>query len=71
MASTHRVTPMGRHDRRIERASWTPTLGPGMVLGAIATIGLIVAMLMSWRTGDVHPSDVPLAFLFDDRSRLA
>ena len=65
MASTHPTTPMGRRDRRIERASWVPTLGPGMVLGAIATVGLIVAMFMSWRSGAVHPSDVPVAFLFD------
>jgi hypothetical protein len=66
MASTHRVAPVGRRDRRVERASWVPTLGPGMVLGALATIGLIVAMLMSWRAVDVHPSGVPVAFLFDD-----
>jgi hypothetical protein len=66
MASAHPVAPMGRRDRRVERASWTPTLGPGMVLGAMATVGLVVAMLMSWRTADVHPSGVPLAFLFDD-----
>jgi hypothetical protein len=66
MASAQPVTPMGRHDRRIERASWTPTLGPGMVLGTIATVGLIVAMFMSWRATDIHPSDVPLAFLFDN-----
>jgi hypothetical protein len=66
MASTHPVAPTGRRDRRTERASWTPTLGPGMVLGAIATIGLIVAMFMSWRTTDIHPSDIPLAFLFDN-----
>src|SRR5262249_13524070 len=66
MASTHRVAPVGRRDRRIERASWVPTLGPGMVLGALATIGLVVAMFMSWRAVDVHPSGVPVAFLFDD-----
>jgi hypothetical protein len=66
MASTHPVAPMGRQDRRRERASWTLTLGPGMVLGTIATIGLIVAMFMSWRGTDTQPSDIPLAFLFDD-----
>lgn len=66
MASTHRLAPTGRRDRRIERASWVPTVGPGMVLGALATVGLVVAMFMSWRAVDVHPSDVPLAFLFDD-----
>jgi hypothetical protein len=66
MTSAHPVAPMGRRDRSIERASWTPTLGPGMVLGAVATIGLIVAMFMSWRATSIHPSDIPLAFLFDN-----
>ena len=65
MVSTRHTAPVGRRDSRTERASWVPTLGPGMVLGAIGTIGLIVAMLMSWRT-NVHPSGIPFAFLFDD-----
>ncbi|MGZ4713144.1 MAG: hypothetical protein ACXVJ7_11975 [Acidimicrobiia bacterium] len=65
MAGTQQIAPVGRHDRRIERDSWAPTLGPGMVLGALGTIGLVVSMFMSWRTGDVHPSGVPFAFLFD------
>src|SRR3954470_1543704 len=66
MATTHEIGPTGRRNRRVERDSWVPTLGPGMVLGAIATIGLVVSMLMSWRATDVHPSDIPFAFLFDD-----
>jgi hypothetical protein len=37
-----------------------------MVLGTIGTIGLVVAMLMSWRSPDVHASGIPFAFLFDD-----
>ncbi len=57
--------PVSRQDRRIERASWVPTLGPGMVLGAIGTLGLVVSMFMSWRSTDVHPSGIPFAFLFD------
>jgi len=65
MASTQQIAPAGRRNRRIERDSWVPTLGPGMVLGAIGTIGLVVSMFMSWRTPGVHPSDVPFAFLFD------
>ena len=63
MASTHQLTPVGR--RHTERASWVPTLGPGMVLGAISTVGLIVAMFIPWRT-NLHPSEIPFAFLFDD-----
>ena len=70
MTSTQQVTPTGRRNRRIERDSWVPTLGPGMVLGAISTIGLVISMLMSWRTPDVHPSGIPLAFLFDDAGRV-
>jgi hypothetical protein len=66
MASAQHLATTGRTDRRIERASWAPTLGPGMVLGALATVGLIVALFMSWRSVDVHPSGVPLPFLFDD-----
>ena len=65
MASTQEFVPAGRRNRRVERDSWVPTLGPGMVLGAIGTIGLVVSMFMSWRTPDVHPSDIPFAFLFD------
>ena len=63
MASTREVSPAGR---RVERDTWAPTLGPGMVLGALGTIGLVVSMFMSWRTPGVHPSDIPFAFLFDD-----
>ena len=37
-----------------------------MVLGALGAIGVVVSMFLSWRTGDVQPSDIPLAFLFDD-----
>ena len=66
MASTRQVAPLGRHDRRLEHDSWVPTLGPGMVLGAIGTVGLVVSMFMAWRTPDVHPSGIPFAFLFDD-----
>ena len=65
MASTQPVAPVGRRNRRIERDTWVPALGPGMVLGAIGTIGLVVAMFMSWRSPAVHPSGIPFAFLFD------
>jgi len=65
MASTRQMAPVDGRTRQVERTSWVPTLGPGMVLGAISTIGLVVAMFMSWRTTDVHPSGIPFAFLFD------
>ena len=36
-----------------------------MVLGVLGTVGVVVSMFVSWRDGGVHPSDVPVAFLFD------
>lgn len=57
--------PVARRDRRIDRASWSPTVGPGMVLGVLGTLGVVVSMFMSWQNGGIHPSDIPFAFLFD------
>jgi hypothetical protein len=36
-----------------------------MVLGVLGTAGIVVSMFVTWRSGGVKPSDVPLAFLFD------
>ena len=58
------AAPTTRRERRVDRASWVPTVGAGMVLGVLATIGVVVSMFLSWRS-DVHPSDIPFAFLFD------
>lgn len=70
MASTREApatatAPVGGRRRRVDRASWIPTLGPGMVLGVIGTLGVLVSMFMSWQSNGVHPSDVPFGFLFD------
>lgn len=54
-----------RRSRRVERSTWAPRVGPGMVLGALGGAGIVVSMFLSWRTGDVMPSDIPFAFLFD------
>jgi len=37
----------------------------GLILGVVGAVGVIVSLFMSWRTGAVHPSDVPAAFLWD------
>jgi hypothetical protein len=66
MARTHHVAPAARQDHLVQRSSWTPALGPGMVLGVVSAIGVVVSLFMSWRVGDVHPSGIPLAFLFDN-----
>ena len=60
------TVPEGRPvPTRRARRSKTFSVGPGMVVGAIATIGLVVSMFMSWQSGGVHPSEIPAAFLWD------
>ena len=49
-----------RRSRRARR-----TIGPGMVLGLLGAIGIVVSMFLSWRVGSVHPSEIPAAFLWD------
>src|SRR3954447_23886197 len=55
------ATPMYTERRRT--APWIFT--PGMVLGALSSAAVIVSMFLSWRSGSVHPSDVPASFLWD------
>ena len=62
---TYDAPPTRRRERRVDRASWTPTFGPGMVLGALGSLGVILSIFLSWRTGAGHPSDIPIAFLWD------
>jgi hypothetical protein len=47
------------------RTRWSIAVGPGMIVGAAATVALVVSMFMSWRAGGVHPSEVPASFLWD------
>jgi hypothetical protein len=50
----------------VERRHWSSvTIGPGMVLGALGTAGVIVSMFLPWRTGSVYPSDIPVEFLWN------
>jgi len=48
-----------------QRTRWSFAVGPGMVVGLLATAALVVSMFMSWRSGGVHPSEIPAAFLWD------
>jgi hypothetical protein len=36
-----------------------------MVVGIVATAGLVVSMFMAWQSHRVHPSSIPAAFLWD------
>ena len=36
-----------------------------MILGALGAAGVIVSLFLPWRESGVHPSDIPVAFLWD------
>jgi hypothetical protein len=57
-----------RRTRTVERDTWRPAVGPGMVLGLLAGAGVIVSCFLTWRDPSVRPDDVPIAFLFDDNT---
>jgi len=54
-----------RRDAVVERRSWYPTWGPGMIVGAIGAVAIIVSLFMSWQDPSVHPDQIPVAFLWD------
>lgn len=52
-------------DAPARRTKWTPpAVGPGLVLGVLGAIGIIVSLFLAWRDPGVHPGDIPLAFLW-------
>jgi hypothetical protein len=62
MAVSHPVDHEG-YARRRHRP--TLAIGPGMMLGIVGAIGIVVSMFLSWRIGSVQPSEIPAAFLWD------
>jgi hypothetical protein len=62
MAVSHSVDQERIADRR-GRSS--VAIGPGMIVGIVGAIGIVVSMFMSWRVGSAHPSDIPASFLWD------
>src|SRR5262245_12906805 len=50
----------------VERRTWSSlSIGPGMILGALGTAGVIVSLFLPWRESSVYPSDIPVEFLWD------
>jgi hypothetical protein len=62
MAVSHPVDQEG-YARRRQRP--TLSIGPGMILGLVGAIGIVVSMFLSWRIVSVQPSEIPAAFLWD------
>ena len=42
---------------------------PGLVLGALGALCVLVSLFVPWRSSSVHPSDIPLAFLWDKTTK--
>lgn len=50
----------------VEKRTWRPVaFGPGMIVGLVAAAAVVVSLFLPWRSGGVHPSEVPVAFLWD------
>ena len=43
---------------------WSP-VGSGEILGFVGAAAVIVSLFLPWRTGGVHPSGIPAAFLWN------
>lgn len=52
-------------ERVVDRRSWVPTAGPGMVIGLLAGAAVVVSLFLPWREGPVEPADIPISFLWD------
>lgn len=50
----------------VDREGWTPAIGPGLILGGLAAIGVIIALFTEWTSGGPAPDAIPVAFLGDD-----
>ncbi len=53
-------------DRVVERRGWSPTFGPGLLVGALGALGVVIALFMEWTSGGAVPQHIPVAFLGDD-----
>jgi hypothetical protein len=50
----------------VERQYWGPIgVAPGMILGAIGAVGVVVSMFLPWRDSGVYPSEIPVEFLWN------
>jgi len=50
----------------VEQRTWRPlTFGPGMIVGLVAAGAVVISLFLPWRSGGVHPSEIPASFLWD------
>jgi hypothetical protein len=58
-----------RRSRTIEHRSWVPGFGPGTIIGTLGASGVIVSLFLPWQAGGIHPTNIPIAFLWDGSTR--
>jgi hypothetical protein len=61
-------TDRGYRSEVVDREGWAPTFGPGLVLGGLAAIGLIISLFTRWTDGGADPQGIPVAFLGDNET---
>jgi hypothetical protein len=55
--------------RTVEHRSWVPNFGPGTIIGTLGAAGVIVSLFLPWQDGGIHPSSIPITFLWDGATR--
>jgi hypothetical protein len=58
-----------RRSRSVEHRSWVPGFGPGTIIGALGASGVIISLFLPWQDGGIHPSNIPIAFLWNGATR--
>ena len=55
-----------RHDVGPRRTWFAPLVwSPGLILGALGALGVVLSLFFPWRDPSVHADHVPVAFLWD------
>jgi hypothetical protein len=58
-----------RRRSTVKHRSWVPGFGPATIIGTLGASGVIVSLFLPWQNGGIHPSSIPIAFLWDGATR--
>jgi hypothetical protein len=58
-----------RRRSTVEHRSWVRAVGPGTIMGTLGASGVIVSLFLPWQDGGIHPSSIPIAFLWGGATR--